>query len=137
MQPVLASSAYTSPRSDAVKMRPPTTVGCVLAASEPAKPKAHFSVSFGTSAAVKLADAGAWYRVFWDCGLHPFHAGPASCGGSAAVVVHRLGSDDEALASGRPPRNSATARRSAADKASPWTRMRPVVSAVTIASGAS
>jgi hypothetical protein len=58
VHPVLASSAYTSPRSEAVKIRPATTVGCVRAASEPAKPNAHFNVSFGTSAAVSPAGSG-------------------------------------------------------------------------------
>src|SRR5579872_4516101 len=49
--PVPASSEYTNPVSTPRNTRPPTTDGCPQTALTPGNPKAHFSLSFGTSAA--------------------------------------------------------------------------------------
>src|SRR5688500_17570018 len=60
VQPVFASSENTAPLSLPTKTRPPTTAGWARAELTPAKPNAHFSVSFGTAAAESLPlSAGA------------------------------------------------------------------------------
>ena len=56
MHPVAASSEYTKPVSAPTKTRPPATVGCPYAELPIGKPNAHFSASFGVSAAVSPGD---------------------------------------------------------------------------------
>jgi hypothetical protein len=57
---------------------------CEPEADTPGTPKAHFSLSFGTSDAARPAAAAVCDRVFRASMPHPFHAAPAS--GSRGAV---------------------------------------------------
>src|SRR5688500_7016113 len=67
------------------KTRPAATVGCPDAEFEFAYPNAHFSVSFGTSAAVSPAALAFWNRVFAPSLPQPFHIGSVAGSGSGVV----------------------------------------------------
>jgi len=62
-QPLLASSAKTRLPWLPTNTRPPATVGWDQACEVSGKPIAHFSLSFGTSAAVMPAMAAGWKRL--------------------------------------------------------------------------
>src|SRR6266508_2111957 len=94
--------------------RPDTTVGCALLVSPFGRPKAHFSFSRATSAAMSRAAAAGWKRVFERSLPHPFHAGPLDGSRIAGLALHWLGIDFASpaplLPIGRPLMNSATRR---------------------------
>src|SRR5579863_3320158 len=52
--------------------RPDTTVGCAKLETPAGKAKAHFSLSFGTSAAVMPASFSGWKREFVSSTPQPF-----------------------------------------------------------------
>src|SRR5215831_363086 len=66
------------PASLPKKTRPEATVGCECISAAFGTPKAHFSLSPGTCAAVNPAAFAVWNRAFLSPGLQPFHAGPAA-----------------------------------------------------------
>ena len=72
--PLAASSEYTNPVSAPTKTRPPATVGCPYAELPFGKPNAHFSASFGTSAAVR--PGAVWKRELPLSTPQPFHSEP-------------------------------------------------------------
>ena len=89
----------------------------------PGTPNAHFSVSFGTEAAVSPAAAADWKRELVRSLPQPFHCGSVAASASGrAAVVHRpaLGS---AVAVVPFARNAATAPRST-------TVMPPAIAAI-------
>ena len=96
--------------------RPPAMAGWPSALSSPGKPKAHFTFSFGTSAAVTPAAAASWYRVLRVFTPQPFHAGPASGLANSPAAARHIACGDgwvlNASANGLPVTNSAIARRS-------------------------
>src|SRR5437762_6772215 len=78
MQPLAALSAYTPPPGLPTNTRPPTIVACAFDCRSPGKPNAHFSLSFGTSAAAMPALRASVKRVLDVLAPpQPFHAGPA------------------------------------------------------------
>src|SRR4029453_9028000 len=106
------SRACTSPVSLAMKSRLPTSAGCARADVTLAKPKAHFSFSFGRSLAPRPPSLAN--RVLLGPLPQPFHSLAPDGPRKGEVAVHRVTDAPAAAASsGRPPRNSATARRSA------------------------
>src|SRR5215467_3094941 len=113
MHPVFASSEYTVPFWLPVKRRPLTTVMPPHAEFESGKPKAHFNLRRGTSAAVS-PEAG-WKTVLVRSGDQPFHCGSdagsrnGGCAGQRPVV-DPVTSPPSFL----PVRNSALAQMSAA-----------------------
>ena len=137
VQPVFASSEYTWPFWLPTNTRPAATTGCDHADVASGKPKAHFSLSFGTSEALSPACAAGWNRVLVTSTPHPFHRGdragsarggdvaqrPTVDAGPASLIVRRV-------------RNSAMARRSSTLSLAPCTCIVPLVSARTMASGA-
>ena len=64
------------PASLPTKIRPPATLGWARAELVSPNPKAHFTLSFGTSAAVIPAAAVFWKRVFSRSTPHLIHWGP-------------------------------------------------------------
>ena len=131
-QPVFGSRACTSPVSLAMKSRLPTSAGCARADVTLAKPKAHFSFSFGRSLA--LMPPSLVNRVLLRPLPHPFHSPLLVGPRKGEVVLHRV-TDAAEASSVLPPRNSATARRSASLSATAWIRIFPFSSAFRIASG--
>src|SRR4029079_9788627 len=98
--------------------RDPTIVTCDPDADTPGSPNAHFTFSFGTSAAERPAAAADWKRVLRRSPPHPFHAAAAS--GSFAALAAEQNAVLAIASSGalydpgaRPVTNAATARRSA------------------------
>jgi hypothetical protein len=138
VQPVVASSAKTSPLSLATKTREPTMTGCERAELTPGKPNAHFSFSRGTIAALKPPLAIDCERVFSGLPPHPFHPvrSDAAVSGRGAAVQRPTVDAGAAAPTGRPARNAATARRSMSESSEPWRNILPLVSVVRIASGA-
>ena len=124
------------PFSLATNRRPPATAGCARAARTPGNPNAHFNFSFGTSAAVNPPLLAGWNRAFATPAPQPFHDGPELGLDIAGADAHRPVDASDAPPTARPVTNSATSRRSASVSFSPWIRMLPLVSALTIASGA-
>src|SRR6266850_907252 len=114
MQPVFASITNSSPSAVETYTRPPTTTGCVPAELAPGNPKAHFSVSRGTSSAVIPAARADWKRVFPIPSPQPFQDGPASALAGGAVAALQNADFDIAAstaASGLPDTYAASARR--------------------------
>src|SRR5262245_44061327 len=68
--------------------RPAATVGCPDAVLAPANPKAHFSVSLGTCAAVRPAAFSFWKRVLAAPFPQPFHIGCEAMSGKAPLAGH-------------------------------------------------
>src|SRR6185436_1333524 len=109
MQPVFASSAYSHAASLPKKTRPDTTVGCEYISVAFGTPKAHFSLRFGTWAAVSPAFAAVWNRAFCTPAPQPFQEGPLA--GLAIVgfdehLFVMVFESPAALFIGRPERNS-------------------------------
>src|SRR3954462_8728865 len=102
------------PLSLPTKTLPETIVGCELVVSPVGKPKAHFSLSFGTSAAVRRAWAAGWNRVLLLSLPQPFQLALAAGSVMAAFCVHLFGmffaSPAGELSIGLPERNSAMRR---------------------------
>src|SRR5688572_17628259 len=88
-QPERASIEYTARLSLPMKTRPSATVGCDELTPPPGKPNAHFSVSFGTSRAVRPAAAAAWNRALF-VPPHPFHAAVVERSPSGGLEVQRF-----------------------------------------------
>src|SRR6185369_15156861 len=96
-------------------MRPPVMVVCEYDCRSPGNANAHFTLSFGTSAAVR--PAVFWKRVFDVLPPQPLHAGPLPGVNAALRGVHIARGDgvvERAVAKVLPVRNSAMARRSTA-----------------------
>src|SRR5262249_43697044 len=101
-------------------------------------PNAHFSFRRGTVSAVRPLASRDWYRVFAVDAPHPFQLVAAArliAAGGATVQRPRVGAGP-GVPTGRPARNSGTARRSAAVSSAPFLNIVPLVSATRIASGA-
>src|SRR5215510_11299463 len=115
VQPVFALSEKTSPLSLATNRRPPTTTGCARTEVTPGSPKAHLSVSRGTSGAVMPPLSDGTNRVFVSPPPQPFQLEPLAgsvIGGTGPV--HRPTFEIGAgVPNARPATNSATARFSA------------------------
>src|SRR5438876_11535289 len=123
MQPLAALSEYTPPPGLPTKTRPPTIVACAFDCKSPGKPNAHFSFSFGMSAAVRPALRESVNRVLDVLAPpQPFHAGPAdglnfafaAAGFAAEHMAFGNGVISSVLRSVLPVMASAIARRSAA-----------------------
>src|SRR5260370_39994066 len=74
-QPVSASREKTLPCWLPTNTFPATMVGWLKARESPSKPKAHLSLSRGTSAAEMPAMAVDWKRWLDKSGLQPLHCG--------------------------------------------------------------
>src|SRR5262245_41743989 len=132
-QPDAASRAYKSRFVDGMKMRPPTTDGGALIDEVRGKPKAQRGVRLATRLMASLASASDWNRVFCRFGLQPFQAGPDV--DQVVDGAHRATADSVAVVRLLAVTNSATARRASAVSANPCSRIGPLVSASTTASG--
>ena len=96
-------------------MRPPAIVVCEYDCRSPGNANAHFSLSFGTSAAAR--PAAPWYRVFDVFCPQPLQAGPLPGANGALRGVQKAraaGVVESAVAKVLPVTNSAMARRSGA-----------------------
>src|SRR5215831_15861476 len=103
----------------------------------PGNPKAHFSFRRGTDAAVRPA-AASWKRVFALVTPQPFHAGPASGFADALCCAHidcGAGFVTSGCLKDFPVTNSATARRSDAERAAVIEIIDPLSSEASTRSG--
>src|SRR6186713_2143265 len=102
------------PLSLPTKTRPDTIVGCELVVSPVGNPNAHFSFSFGTSAAVRRAAAAGWNRELLLSLPQPFQLALAVGFVIAGFCVHLFGmffaSPAAELPMGLPDMNSAMRR---------------------------
>src|SRR6516162_3849077 len=102
------------PLSLPTKTLPETIVGCELVVSPVGNPNDHFSLSFGTSPAVRRAAAAGWNRVLLLSLPHPFQLALAAGSVIAGFCAHLLGmflaSPAGELPIGLPARNSAIRR---------------------------
>src|SRR4030095_3168913 len=111
--------------------RPPATIGWARADVTTEYPNAHFSLSFGRSAAVSPPLAADWNRVFATPLPQPFQ--PPALDGSrigGEEVQRFTTTGGEGGANARPARNTATAFRSSLLSALAWRIIRPSVSAL-------
>src|SRR3954453_22869378 len=104
MQPRAMASEETNPVSPPTNTRPPATVGSPYAELPNGNPNAHFSASFGVSAAVRPGIG--LNRELLVSNPHPFHDGPFDAS-NGWLASHRFftcaASPVAAEPSGRPP----------------------------------
>ena len=130
-QPVFASSEYTVPLPLPKKSRPFTTVGWLKTVAASANPKAHLTLSLGTSLALIPASFAVCIRLLIRSVLHPFQpfrlvragAGPGHAFNFRGWMVDSVGGE----------RKSAMACRSAMLSFEPCTFIDPDSKAATIA----
>src|SRR5215469_12568988 len=121
------------PMSVPTNTRPDTTDGWPYADKPVGKPKAHLSLSRGTSTGVIPASFADWKRVLARFTPQPFQAGPDDGSARGGLLAHwfamLLASPSCKLPSGRPLIKVATIRRWSSLKVSPCPFITPVVSA--------
>src|SRR5260370_40528213 len=130
-QPVFASSEYTVPLPLPKNSLPFTTVGWLKTVAASANPKAHLTLSFGTSLAPIPASFAVCIRLLIRSVLHPFQpfklaragAGPGHAFNFRGWMVDSVGGE----------RKSAMACRSAILRFDPCTFIDPHSKAATIA----
>jgi hypothetical protein len=103
--------ACTRPLALPTNIWSPMTVGCAKAEMSPSNPNAHFSFSFGTSAAVSFASAAGTNRELSRDGLHPFHDSLVTSPSLTVRSAQNASAPGPASGSSF-PRNFATASRS-------------------------